>query len=345
MNDFSSVDQDILFQIEDCQAEEVLLAFHPNRIYQNFFIAITTCISMTACLATFTIYVHTRKIKLRLEWQSFRNWILWNFICSFIFRDVIILSLLTVCMINRYIEVTGIGLFEILYTYSLMCTNLWMVMIAMYLNIHDPSCHHMYPLKAAMRFVGWIMPVILLCVWIKSELSMTPNLTLSDIPLLICVSWPRNILGMLNVISFAMLFFLVCSDASETNRRNKHVTLLGNHGDRKHKKKVKLVPAVHDGTNRSYAQLQVYKIMAIASALIGFAFLLPTLIKIALDPKTDTIFVFYDLLGSLQGFFVAIFFIFINQELMMHAKRTLFRKFCSCFISKAVHIMTTAEEV
>ncbi|XP_072014302.1 vasoactive intestinal polypeptide receptor 1-like [Amphiura filiformis] len=263
-----------------------------------------TCMSMLSCLAAFIVYIIIReKIFHRSGGQYDRDgtkhWIHCNFILSFLLRDTgVIISVYL--YYNGPTSLTAESLIEslliafVIYTVYAIIANFWWMFaegLWIYLGVFLPNEYRRYHyMKIKMCLVGWVIPGLLILLWVGIEHKDLINLQKSfqEIPAIVCIITPIYLVIFLNLIMTT------------------HV----------------LYHFGHMMRDEDFLERRLARATLVLSFLLGINFIVPFIARYLVSDlcAIEIITFFEDIVSCIQGLFVSIF-ILQNEEVLQCAKR------------------------
>ncbi|XP_072013033.1 corticotropin-releasing factor receptor 1-like [Amphiura filiformis] len=266
-----------------------------------------TCVSITTCLAAFFVYIMIRDKIFRttaqlLDRDDTKHWIHCNFILSFLIRDFAIVFVVShVIQIKEIPGFSGVGIYFYLFTiianfYWMFAEGLWL-----YFGVSLPNDFKKFRfMKTKMCLVGWWLPVSLVSVYAiikETEKLRQNNVQMDDcnspnpfweLPAIFCILIPVYFVVLLNLmmmIRVLLHFGYLLRREMKTKRRLVRATL-------------------------------------ILSFLLGMNFAIPFIILPSLPENEkcafEVVMTVSDTVSSLQGFFVALFYVLRNAEVLQY---------------------------
>ena len=266
-----------------------------------------TCISIATCVATFYVYFSIRKkIFTRqavVERHDTKHWIHFNFIISFIFRDIAILIAMVYQKSGKSILQTENPLAAYtFYIYINIANFYWMFDEGLWLYLgvfFDTSFKHFSHMKVKLCLIGWLLPGFLMSVWAATEAIMyrVDNRTMWT-PLEKGFWEPASVVCILVPVYLILVVNLMM-----------------------------MIRILHRFRNKIRCELKIKRRLAratfILSFLLGINFGIPIIVfslhlsEIETNPCAENSIKFLNyIISSLQGFFVAIFYVLSNKDVL-----------------------------
>ncbi len=264
-----------------------------------------TCLSLVTCLVAFTVYFIVRDVK-EVRNQP-RHWINWHFLFSFILRDTMNLSSMVMQLLPNYSVYVRTVPWKVLAVYALIPNFFWMFVEGLYLYIGVFHAFgnkiYTWQIKVGMFIIGWVIPACLTSIWCLQQ-YITKGSFLFGKPFIIGILSPIYLVLFLNLIMMTRvcytLFTKLKTSQTEVNLR-----------------KIEL-------------KMNIAKRLAVftlaASILLGVPQIIPMILLQIVDhtSKISYIVNFVNSIWSaLQGFFVPIFYVLMNKDVMDHMRRRL----------------------
>ena len=263
-----------------------------------------TCLSLLVCLVAFIIYIFIRKKMLFIKTSqpdrdTTKHWIHFNFILSFILRDVTIVT--TLFLLHAQFNFSNLQARThartAFHVYAVIANFYWMFLEGFWLfvGVSFPNNYRQFShMKIKTCLVGWLTPAVLVSIWTVSE-SIHPHTEMGnhfqEVPGIICILAPIYAILLLNL---GMMIKVL--------RRLKDML------QSEQQKRYRLVRAT-----------------VLLSFLLGMNFMLSVSIIPFLSRSKPCVFqvigVLNDAASALQGFFVAVFYVLRNEEILNMIKR------------------------
>ena len=171
-----------------------------------------TCLSLLVCLVAFIIYIIIRKKMLfnktsQPDRDTTKHWIHFNFILSFIIRDVTIVTTLFLSIAqfqfsNLQARTQTRKAFHV---YAVIANFCWMFLEGFWLfaGVSFPNNYkQFFHMKITTCLIGWLTPAVLVSIWTVSE-SIHPHTEtgnhFQEVPGIICILAPIYAILLLNL--------------------------------------------------------------------------------------------------------------------------------------------------
>ena len=265
-----------------------------------------TCISILACLIAVIVYcvIRTNIFGYGPEKKdTIRHWINWNFLISFLLRDIYIATFASYIVSTNFTKSPNphaairvfLTFFAITNFYWMFAEGLWL-----YFGVFYPTKRMKWRwMRVKISLIGWFLPAILVSLWAMTEairVVLSEDFHKSNVtgkeqydflgwPGLVCIMGPIYILLLLNLV---MMIKLLCK-----------------------------MPELFQYRPRR----RLAKAIILMALLLGIPYVAP-IILIQVFHKTDYCHVFQiidfinNMLSSLQGFFVATFCVLTNKQVV-----------------------------
>ena len=302
--DFANYSSSLDFaKMDNCTASNVMnntCFVEMQTVHHSLFLA-GTCISMIACLAAFLVYIIIRNRIFRkgtqLDKDETKHWIHCNFILSFIIRDFAIMYVLFHSVTNTALYLSKVGFY--CYIFAIIANFYWMFAegLWLHLGVFLPNKYKQFNfMKVKVCLVSWLLPGLLIAVWATAETYRfhreceSPSDVFWELPAILCILIPIYLLLFLNLIMMikVLYHFGYMLRGEERNKR------------------------------------RLARATLVLSFLLGMNFAIPFIILPSLPEKKLCTFeitrLMNDAVSSLQGFFVAIFYVLRNEEVLQYFK-------------------------
>lgn len=271
-----------------------------------------TCISIATCMAAFLVYFRIRKkiftSQAVYERKDIKHWIHFNFIISFILRDVAILITMVYQRSGKHILLTNKSPLAAytFYTYINIANFYWMFNEGLWLYLgvfFDTEFKHFSHMKVKLSLFGWLLPAFLMSVWaaVEAVLYRLDNRKI----------WTPSEKGFWEPASVVCILVPV------------YLILFVN--------LIMMIRLLRHFKNMIQRELKVKRRLAratfILSFLLGINFAIPSIVfslhlsEIETNPCAENSIKFLNfIVSSLQGFFVAIFYVLSNKDVLQFFK-------------------------
>ncbi|XP_072013735.1 corticotropin-releasing factor receptor 2-like [Amphiura filiformis] len=258
-----------------------------------------TGVSLISCLIAFTVYFIVRKYK-NINSQT-RHWINWNFMFSFILRDVTVLTTMIISMTGAE-NITTTVPWKVFVVYTVIPNLFWMFVEGLHLYwvaFHTWDRFQSW-LKLTMFTIGWILPACLTSIWSLQQYAMQGDFDFEEIPAWICIRAPFYLVLLLNLIMMTRIINTIAIKWRTIKCQTEK--------------------------NKAIIIRKLAKSTLLISILLGVPQIIPVIIlNVVEDASLVSVIVQFinSIWSGLQGFLVAFLYVLLNDEVMVPTKRRL----------------------
>ena len=275
------------------------------QYWSNVVFLVFSLLSLTACILGIGVYILIRN---RIfghgpqKKDSVRHWINWNFLISFILRDMSLVVIICYSTFGTPLRLHAVVV--VFLTFILISNFFWMFAEGLWLYF-GVFCAHQRPrwryMKVKMCIIGGVLPGILACMWAVTEavrVLITEDFTIQNVTRKENYNhndWP----GLVWVVSPIYLLLLI------------NLTMM-----------IRLLWKF-PGLFQYRPRRRLAKAIIALAILLGMGYLVPVVIVQALSRTNychvlQVVLLINNILSALQGFFVAIFCVLTNKQVKQY---------------------------